>query len=193
VSRCAIWTAASCPQTPLRSGSYSAALSSTGLRISLVRVTSCHPRPLRYLPVGLGTYRGYRGGRRTRSCPARTAAAHHIGSPASCLLAVEPPPLAPAAFLRSGAPQAGRCKKNTCDGGCGTISPPIAPPPPPCPPLGLLPEPHRASVTGVSSAHHEKVGGASSIFREQSWFHRTRTSWPMPESAIQYHTTIQEK
>ncbi len=31
--------------------------------------------------------------------------------------------------------------------------------PPPCPPLGLLFEPRRARVTGVSSAHHEEVGG----------------------------------
>ena len=35
----------------------------------------------------------------------------------------------------------------------------ISPQPPPCPPLGLLPEPHRARVKGVSSAHHEEVGG----------------------------------
>ena len=48
--------------------------------------------------------------------------------------------------------------KNTCDGGCGTISPPIAPPPT-CPPLGLLPEPHRARDTRVSNAHHEEMEG----------------------------------
>ena len=43
------------PDTPLpRSGNYAPALSCTGLRISLVRVTSCHPRPLRCLPVGPG-------------------------------------------------------------------------------------------------------------------------------------------
>jgi hypothetical protein len=53
----------------------------------------------------------------------------------------------------------GGIKKNTCDGGCVPISPPIAPPPAPYPPLGLLPEPHRARVTGVSSSYHEKVGG----------------------------------
>ncbi len=29
----------------------------------------------------------------------------------------------------------------------------------PRPPLGLLHEPRRARVTGVSSAHHEEVGG----------------------------------
>jgi hypothetical protein len=30
---------------------------------------------------------------------------------------------------------------------------------PPRPPLGLLPEPHRTRVTGVSSAYHEEVRG----------------------------------
>jgi len=53
------------------------------------------------------------------------------------------------------------------------------------PPLGLLPEPRRARVTGVSSAHHEEVGGASSIFREQSRFLRTKTSRPMPIGATE--------
>ncbi len=72
---------------------------------------------------------------------------------------------------------------NTCEGGCYTISPPIASPPPPCPPIGLLPAPHRARVKEVFSAHHEQVGGASAILREQSRFHRTRTSRPMSEGA----------
>ena len=61
--------------SPLTIGTYAAALSCTGLRISLVRVTSCHPRLLRCLPVGPRRYRGYRGGLHTRSCPARTATA----------------------------------------------------------------------------------------------------------------------
>jgi len=55
----------------------------------------------------------------------------------SCNRTSSPP--TPAAFLNSGALQTGRCLKKTCDGGYGAISPPIAPPPPPCPPLGLLP------------------------------------------------------
>jgi hypothetical protein len=39
------------------------------------------------------------------------------------------------------------------------ISPLIAPPPPSCPPLGLVSEPRRARVKGASSAHHEEVKG----------------------------------
>ena len=31
--------------------------------------------------------------------------------------------------------------------------------PPPRPPLGFLPEPRRARVLGVSTAHHEEMGG----------------------------------
>ena len=31
------------------------------------------------------------------------------------------------------------------------------------PPLGLLPSPHRARVTGVSSAHHVEVGGFPAV------------------------------
>jgi len=85
-------------------------------------------------------------------------------------------PLAPSTFLRSGAPWAGRCKKNTCDGGGCMISPP---PPPPCPPAWSPAEPRRARVKRVSIAHHEEGGGASDILREQSWFHRTKTSRPM--------------
>ena len=42
---------------------------------SLVRVTSYQLRPVRFLPVGPGRYRGYCGGRRARSCPSRTVAA----------------------------------------------------------------------------------------------------------------------
>jgi hypothetical protein len=44
-------------------------------RIFLVRVTFCHPRPLRRLPVRPGRHLGYRGGRRARSCPTRRATA----------------------------------------------------------------------------------------------------------------------
>jgi hypothetical protein len=52
------------------------------------------------------------------------------------------------------------------------------------PPLGLLPVPHRARVTRALIAHHEELGGgASGIFREQLWFHRTRTSRPIPKGA----------
>ncbi len=49
--------------------------------------------------------------------------------------------------------------KDTCVGGGGAISPPFALPPPQCPPLGLLPDPHHARITGVSIADHEEVGG----------------------------------
>ena len=50
--------------------------------------------------------------------------------------------------------------EDTCGGGGGPISSPIGRPQPPLrPPLGLLPEPHRARVKGVTSTHHEEVGG----------------------------------
>ncbi len=49
--------------------------------------------------------------------------------------------------------------KNTCGGGYGAISPPIWSQPPPCPPLGLMYEPCRARVKGVTSAYHEEVRG----------------------------------
>ncbi len=50
--------------------------------------------------------------------------------------------------------------EDTGNGGGGPISSPIWQPPPPLrPPLGLLPVPNWAGVKGVSSAHHEEVGG----------------------------------
>ena len=36
---------------------------------------------------------------------------------------------------------------------------PIIQQPSPCPPPGLLPEPRRTKVSGLSSAHHKEVGG----------------------------------
>jgi hypothetical protein len=137
------------PRPPLRLGNYAAAMSCTGSRISLVRVTSCHPRLLRCLPVGPGRYRGYRGGRRTRSCPARTATADQLPSKQLLLLPFGSRTTSSRSchISKIWCPLDRAVQKTTCDGGCGTISPPIAPPPPPCPPLGLLLEPHRDRVT----------------------------------------------
>ena len=55
----------------------------------------------------------------------------------------------------------GGVQENTESGGGGyPICSPIEPPPPPLrPPLGLLPEPRRARVKGVTNTHHEEVGG----------------------------------
>jgi hypothetical protein len=65
------------------------------------------------------------------------------------------------------------------------ISSPIGQPPPPlCPPLGLLPVPHRARVRGVSSAHHEEVGGLLAIPAAVVGSLRTRDPTAMHASAI---------
>ena len=103
-----------------------------------------------------------RCGRRSaaRRHRARSAAADPLpGKRRSSLLLRLPGP--PPRFLLSEfvCPSDRTVSKDTCVGGGGAISPPIAPPPPQRPPLGLLPEPHRARVNGVSSAHHEEVGG----------------------------------
>ena len=50
------------------------------------------------------------------------------------------------------------------------IRSPIVPQPPPCLQLGLLLEPRRTRVNGVSNAPHEEVGGILHIWR-QSWVH----------------------
>ena len=56
--------------------------------------------------------------------------------------------------------QAGLVSKDTGDGEGGPISFSMWQPQLPLrPPLGLLPVPHRVRVKGVSSAHHEEVGG----------------------------------
>jgi hypothetical protein len=68
------------------------------------------------------------------------------------------------------------------------ISSPFGRPPPPLrPPLGLLPKPHRAKVTGVFHRPPRGGGRAFGIFPEQSQLHRTRTSRPMPEGAAWQH------
>ncbi len=46
---------------------------------------------------------------------------------------------------------------------------------PPRPPLGLLTEPRRARVTGVSSAHHEVEVGGFLQFLRLSWAHSEPT------------------
>ena len=78
----------------------------------------------------------------------------HHGTPQPRLL--QPPsPLSKFSGRRTGL-----VSEDNGDGGGGPISSPIWPPPPPLrPPLGLLPAPHRARVKGVSSTHHEEVGG----------------------------------
>jgi hypothetical protein len=84
--------------------------STRAYRIFLVWVISCHPRPLRFLPVGPGRYRGYRGDNRTRSCPSRTATAGQMTLRQLLpLISSEPSPLNSAIVLRSRAPQTERC------------------------------------------------------------------------------------
>ena len=138
--------------------------SSRALGFSLVRVASCSPRPLRRLPVGPGRYLSYRGGRRKRSCPTRTATADQLPLRKILVTASRHSNLMSSSSCHIPEIWCPLCRavlKNTYDGGCGTISSPIAPPPPPSPypPLGLLHVPHRARVTGVSNAHHEEMGG----------------------------------
>jgi hypothetical protein len=77
------------------------------------------------------------------------------------LFAVKPSSSSSCYILKIRCPSCRVVLTNTSDDGGGAIGGEIAPPPPPPPrpPLDLLPEPHRAKVTGVSSAHHEELGG----------------------------------
>jgi hypothetical protein len=122
--------------------------------------TSSSTTPGPIPPRRSGSVPWHQGGRRTRIltctiCSRRPAARET--TPPRCPGQSNHRPPAPNPTLNSLVRQG--VFKNTGGGGCSAISPPIAPPPPPCPPLGLLPEPLRARVTGVSSAHHEEVGG----------------------------------